>query len=71
MSHALEPILSLVAPPVPLSAESALEALIDGRYPTARGRYGPFGGRFVPEMLVPALDRLDRAAREALADDPT
>src|SRR5271168_4210925 len=26
--------------------------------PDARGRYGAFGGRFVPETLVPALDRL-------------
>ncbi|HWJ36979.1 MAG TPA: hypothetical protein VNR70_17060 [Steroidobacteraceae bacterium] len=27
-------------------------------YPDAKGRYGAFGGRFVPETLVPALDRL-------------
>jgi len=27
-------------------------------YPDARGRYGEFGGRYVPETLVPALDRL-------------
>jgi tryptophan synthase beta chain len=27
-------------------------------YPDARGRYGSFGGRYVPETLVPALDRL-------------
>ena len=26
--------------------------------PDAKGRYGAFGGRFVPETLVPALDRL-------------
>ncbi len=26
--------------------------------PDARGRYGVFGGRYVPETLVPALDRL-------------
>jgi tryptophan synthase beta chain len=30
----------------------------DGTYPDAKGRYGAFGGRFVPETLVPALDRL-------------
>src|ERR1700736_4971850 len=30
----------------------------DGKYPDAKGRYGAFGGRFVPETLVPALDRL-------------
>ena len=27
-------------------------------YPDASGRYGKFGGRYVPETLVPALDRL-------------
>ena len=27
-------------------------------YPDAKGRYGIYGGRFVPETLVPALDRL-------------
>ena len=28
------------------------------RYPDAKGRYGKFGGRYVPETLVAALDRL-------------
>jgi tryptophan synthase beta chain len=27
-------------------------------YPDAKGRYGKFGGRYVPETLIPALDRL-------------
>ena len=27
---------------------------------SAKGRFGAFGGRFVPETLVPALDELDR-----------
>jgi tryptophan synthase beta chain len=27
-------------------------------YPDSKGRYGSFGGRYVPETLVPALDRL-------------
>ena len=31
--------------------------------------YGPYGGRFVPETLIPALDELEAAWREALADD--
>ncbi len=31
--------------------------------------FGPYGGRFVPETLVPALDELERGWREALADD--
>jgi len=39
-----------------------------GGPPDERGRFGPFGGRYVPETLVAALARLERAAREALAD---
>jgi tryptophan synthase beta chain len=36
--------------------------------PDARGRFGQYGGRFVPETLMFALDELDRAYREAAAD---
>ena len=36
--------------------------------PDARGYFGVYGGRFVPEVLVPALDELDRAYRETQAD---
>ena len=32
------------------------------------GRFGPYGGRFVPEALVAALDELDAAFRTAQAD---
>ncbi len=32
------------------------------------GRFGPFGGRYVPEALVPALDQLDEARRKAMVD---
>jgi tryptophan synthase beta chain len=32
------------------------------------GLYGPYGGRYVPETLVPALDELEAAWREACAD---
>ncbi|HEV2405925.1 MAG TPA: tryptophan synthase subunit beta [Ktedonobacterales bacterium] len=39
-----------------------------GAFPDARGRYGDFGGRFVPESLMPALDELERAYAEARAD---
>ncbi len=31
--------------------------------------FGEYGGRYVPETLVPALDELERGWREALADD--
>jgi tryptophan synthase beta chain len=36
--------------------------------PDARGYYGDFGGRFVPETLIPALDELVIAYRDAMAD---
>jgi tryptophan synthase beta chain len=32
-------------------------------------RFGPYGGRFVPESLIPALDELTRAYKEARADE--
>lgn len=36
--------------------------------PDARGYYGEYGGRFVPETLVPALDELTEAFESAMAD---
>jgi tryptophan synthase beta chain len=36
--------------------------------PDRRGRFGPFGGRFVPETVIPALDELESAYQEALQD---
>ncbi len=38
--------------------------------PDARGRFGPYGGRYVPEVLIPALDELAVAWAE-LREDPT
>ena len=36
--------------------------------PSAEGRFGDFGGCYVPETLVPACQELDRAFRSAWAD---
>jgi len=36
--------------------------------PTATDRFGAFGGRYVPETLIPALDELERAYDEARVD---
>jgi tryptophan synthase beta chain len=36
--------------------------------PGPRGRFGSFGGRFVPEALVPACEQLEEAFRSAWAD---
>jgi tryptophan synthase beta chain len=35
---------------------------------TVPGRFGPFGGRYVPETLMAALDELERVYREARRD---
>ncbi len=36
--------------------------------PDVAGRFGPFGGRYVPETLIRALDELSAAYQEASAD---
>ena len=36
--------------------------------PDARGYYGKYGGKFVPETLMPALDELEKAYAEAMKD---
>ena len=38
------------------------------RYPDATGHFGPFGGRYVGETLMPALIALDQARQAAMAD---
>lgn len=38
------------------------------RVPDARGRFGPFGGQYVPETLMPALTELSAAYRAARRD---
>jgi len=47
-------------------AERLLADEIAGRFPDERGRFGPFGGRYVPETLIPALERLEHGVREYL-----
>jgi len=47
-------------------AARLLAELVAGRFPDERGRFGPFGGRYVPETLIPALERLERGVREHL-----
>jgi tryptophan synthase beta chain len=49
-----------------IDRERLLADEIAGRFPDARGRFGPFGGRYVPETLIPALERLERGIREHL-----
>ena len=37
-------------------------------YPDEQGRFGPFGGRYIPETLVPALNRLEAGVKRYLHD---
>jgi len=45
-----------------------LTRLSNNELPDARGRYGPFGGCYAPETLVPALNRLAREIDHYLDD---
>ena len=36
--------------------------------PDRKGRFGPYGGKYVPETLMAALDELEKAYREAVKD---
>jgi len=49
-------------------AKLLLDAAVRGDMPDDRGRFGPFGGRYVPETLVPAFDRLEAGVKEHLHD---
>ena len=49
-----------------IDREALLAQVLRGAFPDERGRYGPFGGRYVPETLVPALDRLEAGMRAHL-----
>lgn len=50
-------------------ASALLDAAIRGDMPDKRGRFGPFGGRYVPETLVPAFERLEAGIAEHLHSD--
>ena len=55
----------------PPSARHAqlLRDLVEGRLPDANGRFGPFGGCYVPETLMPAVHRLTEGVYRLLPDD--
>ena len=44
------------------------ELMFGRRDPDARGYFGAYGGRFVPETLVEPVEQLERSYREARAD---
>ena len=49
-------------------AASLLASSIKGELPDERGRFGPFGGRYIPETLVPAFERLEEGVKHYLPD---
>ena len=61
--------MSKTDPLLGATGAATLADLIEGRLPDERGRYGAFGGRFVPETLMGAVTRLERLARTTL-DEP-
>jgi tryptophan synthase beta chain len=50
------------------SAAELLDLLISGKLPDEHGRYGPFGGCYAPETLIPALGRLADNVNKYLND---
>jgi tryptophan synthase beta chain len=49
-------------------SRSLLTRLLGGNLPDEHGRFGPFGGRYAPETLVPALERLEAGVKRYLHD---
>jgi tryptophan synthase beta chain len=51
-----------------LDLQALLANELNEKYPDERGRYGPFGGAYVPETLMPALNRLKEGVQRYLHD---
>lgn len=52
----------------PAEREELLRRLVAGELPDSLGRFGPFGGRYAPETLIPALERLTDGVQRYLHD---
>lgn len=48
--------------------DALFQELLEGKLPDAEGRFGPYGGRYVPETLMPAIDRLTEGVYANLPD---
>jgi len=48
--------------------KAIMTRLLEGKFPDEHGRYGPFGGRYAPEILMPALERLESGVEKYLHD---
>jgi tryptophan synthase beta chain len=62
--------VTLSARPVPDVREPTAHPAERPSWPDATGHFGPYGGRFVPEALIAALDELTEAY-EAMRVDPS
>jgi len=58
----------MASPDTTIDARRLLADVVAGKFPDSHGRFGPFGGRYVPETLIPALERLERGVREHLRE---
>ena len=52
-----------------ISLEEQNNKYEDSYRPSKSGRYGKYGGQYVPETLMPALFELEKASKEAWADE--
>jgi tryptophan synthase beta chain len=48
------------------TADKLLAQILAGKMPDAHGRFGPYGGSYIPETLVPAFQRLTEAVQNIL-----
>jgi tryptophan synthase beta chain len=48
--------------------QTLLANVLNDMYPDEHGRFGPFGGAYIPETLVPALNRLKAGVKRYLHD---
>ncbi|MEO6890025.1 MAG: pyridoxal-phosphate dependent enzyme, partial [Ktedonobacteraceae bacterium] len=55
--------------PQEATEHASTQAYQHNLYPDERGRFGAFGGKFVPESLMAALAELETAYQEARADE--
>lgn len=53
---------------VPIDRSQMRDTTYDPTVPSAEGRFGRFGGRYVPETLMPSLENLEAAFVSARAD---
>jgi tryptophan synthase beta chain len=59
----------MIRPNEEINEKALFKELLDGKLPDSSGRFGPFGGRYVPETLMPAIERLTEGVYRLLSDE--